>query len=306
MIFSEVYRNQVNLLVRTLPHVAEEDCFALKGGTAINLFVRDLPRLSVDIDLTYLPIEDRETSLIAIGDALRRIGERITTADNSIRVTESAPASQAPANKLVIRSRERVQIKVEVTPVLRGCVYQPVMMEVSEKTQAQFGFAEMNVLSFSDLFAGKIMAALDRQHPRDLFDVSQLLNNEGISDEMRTALIIYLISHDKPPHSSLAPSLKDISQDYEQNFVGMTADEVSLDTLTNARENLIEDVVNNMPQIHKDFLCSFYKREPQWDLLAIDGAQDLPAVRWREQNLDRSGSGTKEDILKKLEEVIGQ
>lgn len=265
-----------------------------------------MPRLSVDIDLTYLPIEDRETSLIAIGDALRRIGERIKAADNSIRVTESAPASQAPANKLVIRSRERVQIKVEVTPVLRGCVYQPVMMEISEKTQAQFGFAEMNVLSFSDLFAGKIMAALDRQHPRDLFDVSQLLNNEGISDEMRTALIIYLISHDKPPHSSLAPNLKDISQDYEQNFVGMTADEVSLDALTNARENLIEDVVSNMPQIHKDFLCSFYKREPQWDLLAIDGAQDLPAVRWREQNLDRSGSGTKEDILKKLEQVIGQ
>lgn len=133
MIFSDSYRNQVNLLVRTLPHVAEEDCFALKGGTAINLFVRDLPRLSVDIDLTYLPIEDRQTSLIAIDEALRRIGERITGADNTIRVTESAPASQAPANKLVIRSRERVQIKVAVTPVLRGCVYQPVMMEISEK-----------------------------------------------------------------------------------------------------------------------------------------------------------------------------
>ena len=306
MIFSDSYRNQVNLLVRTLPYVAEEDCFALKGGTAINLFVRDLPRLSVDIDLTYLPIEDRQTSLIAIDEALRRIGERITAADNTIRVTESAPASQAPANKLVIRSKERVQIKVEVTPVLRGCVYQPVMMEVSVKTEAQFGFAEMNVLSFSDLYAGKIMAALDRQHPRDLFDISQLLNNEGISDEMRTALIIYLISHDKPPHSSLAPNLKDISQDYEQNFVGMTADEVSLATLTDARENLIEDVVSNMPQFHKDFLHSFYKREPQWDLLAIDGAQNLPAVRWRELNLDRSGAGTKEEILEKLEEVIGR
>ncbi|MEE8056850.1 MAG: nucleotidyl transferase AbiEii/AbiGii toxin family protein, partial [Pseudomonadales bacterium] len=226
-------------------------------------------------------------------------------ADNTIRVTELAPASQGTANKLIIRSKDRVQIKVEVTPVLRGCVYEPVMMAVSEKTEDQFGFAEINVLSFSDLYAGKIMAALDRQHPRDLFDVNQLLNSEGISDDMRTALVIYLISHDKSPDSSLAPNLKDISQVYEQNFVGMTTDEVSLDTLTNAREKLIEDVVSNMPENHKDFLRSFYKREPQWDLLGIEGAKDLPAVRWRELNLDKAGTGTKEDILKKLEEVIG-
>jgi hypothetical protein len=58
---SEVFEAQVALLVRVLPHVATETCFALKGGTAINLFVRDLPRLSVDIDLVYLPIENRET-----------------------------------------------------------------------------------------------------------------------------------------------------------------------------------------------------------------------------------------------------
>lgn len=305
MAFSNHYRHQVNLLVRTLPHVAEEACFALKGGTAINLFIRDLPRLSVDIDLTYLPIEDRQTSLVAIDQALSRIGERIKASDKTISVTASSPASQSTSNKLVIRSKDRVQIKIEVTPVLRGCVYDPVMMEVSEKTESQFGFAEMSVLSFSDLYAGKIMAALDRQHPRDLFDVYQLLNNEGISGDMRTALIIYLISHDKPPHLSLAPTLKDISQEYEQNFVGMTTDEVSLDMLTNARERLVEDVGSNMPENHKDFLRSFYRRDPQWNLLGIEGAKDLPAVRWREINLDKAGKGTKENILQKLEEVIG-
>ena len=56
MAFREVYRRQVQLLIRVLPSIAEEACFALKGGTAINLFVRDMPRLSVDIDLTYLPV----------------------------------------------------------------------------------------------------------------------------------------------------------------------------------------------------------------------------------------------------------
>jgi hypothetical protein len=59
MTYSDTYRRQVELLIRTLPHIADESCFALKGGTAINLFIRDMPRLSVDIDLTYLPIARR-------------------------------------------------------------------------------------------------------------------------------------------------------------------------------------------------------------------------------------------------------
>ena len=73
----ERYRRQVTLLVRTLPFVAEETCFALKGGTAINLFVRDLPRLSVDIDLTCLPVASREESLADIDAGLLRIAGRI-------------------------------------------------------------------------------------------------------------------------------------------------------------------------------------------------------------------------------------
>ena len=77
MAFLDTYRQQVALLIRTIPFVARERAFALKGGTAINLFVRDMPRLSVDIDLTYLPVEDRTTSLAAIDAAMLRIRERI-------------------------------------------------------------------------------------------------------------------------------------------------------------------------------------------------------------------------------------
>ncbi|MEE9356263.1 MAG: nucleotidyl transferase AbiEii/AbiGii toxin family protein [Methylococcaceae bacterium] len=208
MAFSDVYHNQVSLLMRTLPYVAEESCFALKGGTAINLFIRNLPRLSVDIDLTYLPVSARRQSLSDIDAALKRIGARIREVDNSINITESAPRSQNEITKLVVRTRDRIQIKIEVTPVLRGCVYEPVNMTVAQKTEDEFGFAEINVLSFADIYAGKIMAALDRQHPRDLFDVHQLLENEGITDELRTALIVYLISHDHSPHSLLDPVLR--------------------------------------------------------------------------------------------------
>jgi predicted nucleotidyltransferase component of viral defense system len=74
---AEFYRRQVALLVRALPLVAVETCFALKGGTAINLFVRDMPRLSVDIDLTYVPVGDRKTSLKEIDAAMRRMASRI-------------------------------------------------------------------------------------------------------------------------------------------------------------------------------------------------------------------------------------
>jgi len=305
MAFSDIYHRQVSLLMRTLPYVAEESCFALKGGTAINLFIRNMPRLSVDIDLTYLPVAERDSSLCDIDSALKRIGDRIRGIDNNIHVTESAPGSQNSINKLVVRTKDRIQIKIEVTPVLRGCVYEPVTMQVSEKVEDMFGFAEINVLSFADLYAGKIMAALDRQHPRDLFDVYQLLEKEGITDDLRTALIVYLISHDHSPHSLLDPVLRDISQDFEQNFVGMTIEDITLDTLLDTRKKLIADVVGNMPENHKAFLRSFYSRNPDWTLLGIDGVESLPAVRWRELNLGKAGEGTCESILRKLEKVIG-
>lgn len=304
MAYSDTYRRQVELLIQTLPHVAAEDCFALKGGTAINLFIRDMPRLSVDIDLTYLSIADRPASLAAIDSALKRIAERIRQSDASIQITESAPRTQTEITKLVVRARDRTQIKIEVTPVLRGCVYEPEIMAVSGTVEDQFGFAETRVLSFEDIYAGKIMAALDRQHPRDLFDVHLLLGNEGISDDLRAALIVYLISHDHSPHSLLNPVLRDVTQDFEQNFVGMTADEITLDVLLKARSDLITDVVGNMPDHHKAFLVSFYSRNPDWKLLGLEGFESLPAVKWRELNLDRAGDGTCEEIVNKLKQVI--
>jgi|GEM_PF-2381717 len=118
MPYSDNYRAQVELLVRSLPTVAAEECFALKGGTAINLFVRNLPRLSVDIDLTYLPISGRDEALEEIDWALRKIGERVQANTPGMTVTGSAPGTQDSINKVVLRTRDRVQIKVEVTPVL--------------------------------------------------------------------------------------------------------------------------------------------------------------------------------------------
>ena len=124
MAFREVYRRQVQLLIRVLPSIAEEACFALKSGTAINLFVRDMPRLSVDIDLTYLPVQPRAKSLAAIDAAMKRIADRIRTTIPGAQVTQTALRPENAVYKLLVRAGG-VQIKIEVTPVLRGCVYDP-------------------------------------------------------------------------------------------------------------------------------------------------------------------------------------
>lgn len=305
MPYSDVYRKQVELLMASIPFVAEEECFALKGGTAINFFVRNLPRLSVDIDLTYLPVAERKHSLAEIHSALIRIGRRIKKVIPSVSIKNSAPATQKTINKLVVRTQQRVQIKIEVTPVLRGCVYNPQNMVVGDRVEDEFGFAEINVLSFADLYAGKIMAALDRQHPRDLFDVYHLFENEGITEEIRVALIVYLISHDHSPHSLLSPRLKDIGLEYEKNFIGMTNEEFSLKELLSTRAKLIEDIHVGMTDNHKEFLFSFYRRDPEWERLGLSGVNHLPAVKWRELNLDRAGEETQSAIVRKLEDCFG-
>lgn len=299
----EPYRQQVSLLVQILPFVADEDCFALKGGTAINLFVRDLPRLSVDIDLTYVPIEDRSSSLDAISDALLRIADRVSSNVPRIQVHTGQAAGANTVTKLNVRS-PGAQVKVEVTPVLRGCVYEPEIQGVSARVEHEFGFAEMRLLRFPELYAGKIVAALDRQHPRDLFDVRDLLANEGIDDELRRAFIVYLLSHNRPMSEVLAPTRKDISQEFERGFLAMTELPVTLNELLDAREQIIEDIVGNMPLLHKEFLVSFEAREPDWSLLGVPNVEQLPAVRWRMENLASLTSEHHAALLDGLRKVL--
>ena len=282
---AEQYRRQVALLVQTIPLVATEDCFALKGGTAINLFVRNMPRLSVDIDLTYVPVKDRNASLNDIDAALKRIAQRIREGIPGAHVHESAPKNEKRITKLNVRAND-VQIKIEVTPVLRGCVYEPAPRAVSEAVEDEFGFAEMPVVSLPDLYAGKMIAALDRQHPRDLFDVRDLLANEGITPEMRNAFIVYLLSHNRSFAEVLAPPRLPLKEEFDRGFDGMTNTPVTIEDLERAREELIADIVGKMPPTHRKFLLSVKGGKPEWGLLGIAHAEKLPAVKWRLKNLN--------------------
>jgi predicted nucleotidyltransferase component of viral defense system len=300
---AEAYRKQVALLIKTVPLVAAETAFALKGGTAINLFLRDMPRLSVDIDLTYVPVADRESSLKEIDAALHRIKKQIERGIPGARVSTSAPKDGKYITKLIVRSND-AQIKIEVTPVLRGCVYEPAVRSVSARVEEEFGFAETAVVSFADLYAGKIVAALDRQHPRDLFDVRDLLTHEGIDDNLRQAFIVYLLSHDRPMAEILAPTRRDISAEYKRGFEGMVNTPVTLDELLQARENLIGQIVGKMPERHRRFLISIKRGEPDWALLDLPGVRDLPAVRWKLENLKRLSPEKRTELLMGLTEAL--
>ncbi len=167
---NNIYYKQVQLLMSVLPTVAKQTCFALKGGTAINLFVRDLPRLSVDIDLTYIEKGNRDESLSKIKQAMQDIQTDLQK--RGFTVSESQ--KNGVLTRILVSNKE-TQIKIETTPVMRQTVHLPTMQTVTPYVEDQFGFAEINMLDFNDLYAGKLCAALDRQHPRDLYDVKLLL-----------------------------------------------------------------------------------------------------------------------------------
>lgn len=296
------YFAQVRLLVAVLPIVARERCFALKGGTAINLFVRDMPRLSVDIDLAFVPIGDRATALGEIAAALGRITEALTGRPYGYRVNVGKRQDSSVYGLLV--SDRTAEIKIEVSPVLRGLVYPEAMKRIVGRAEAEFGFAEVPVVSFADLYAGKIVAALDRQHPRDLFDVKLLLAEEGIGDDLFRAFLVYLISHDGSIARVLNPTHKLLEDLFERQFVGMTVNSVTLDELEQARTDLIAALHKRISEREKAFLMSFKRGEPLWELLGVDHAADLPAVRWKLQNIAQMAPEKHREALGNLERVL--
>ncbi len=299
---SNPFFGQVELLVRVLPFVAKQQCFALKGGTAINLFVRNLPRLSVDIDLVYLPLDARDTALPAIVVALDAIKADIKATIPGAKIQATNP-KDTDSRRLTL-SVGGNKIKIELSPVLRGTVWPVEPRAVVEMVESTFGYAEIQVVSINDLYAGKICAALDRQHPRDLFDVKQLFENEGIDRDLFKTFLVYLISHGRPMSELLSPTRKDISKLFETEFREMTEVPVSLDDLLEVRERLIAHIQQALTDKDRTFLLSVKSRDPDWSLLELEGIKDLPAVKWKLINLKRMPYDKHKDALRRLEIIL--
>lgn len=280
------YKMQVQLLLQVLPHIAKEEIFALKGGTAINLFLRHMPRLSVDIDLTYLPLDSRDEALQNIQDGLKRIKTKLENNISEITV-QLVQLKKGTDVKLHCQSKN-AQVKIEVNTITRGNVFPTQLLPVADSVQDEFDkFATARIISISELYGGKLCAAIDRQHPRDLFDVKLLFENEGLTDDIWQGFKIGLISHYKPINEMLSPILKDQRSAFNNQFSGMTSIPFSYEDYIYTREQLVRTITEKLTNEDKKFLVSFEQGVPDWDLFPIPVLKNLPAVNWKLLNIER-------------------
>lgn len=282
---NQTYLDTAKALVAAAPHVFFDDTFALKGGTAINLFFRDMPRLSVDLDLV---LPDHTLPWAA---ARKRIDSTLAESRKRLQAAGfqvAAAASDDGQETRLQLTRGNVLVKVEVNFVMRGTV-NPVVTLPLTRTASDVLLAEVDipVASREDVYGGKLVAALDRQHPRDLFDVMQLFAHEGITPGIRRAFVVYLASHNRPIHEVLFPTMRDIQYEYDNNFDGMTAQKVPINALLAARERLIYELQGGLDADEKAFLISLAAAQPEWAKLGIAHLEQLPAIRWKLGNLQK-------------------
>jgi len=298
------YTDRVQLLVDILPTLAKETRFALKGGTAINLFEHDLPRLSVDIDLTWLPMQDFAQDVTQISDALRQLAQLLSAPPLKLQVQTSASEKGGFINRL-IASRGRTRVQIETTPVMRGTVHPVRMMTVQPQVEDAFGFASAQVLDFADLYAGKMAAALSRQHPRDLFDIGLLLADPRADERLWRTFLVYMTCSPKPAWEMLVPNEpKDFEAIYEAHFKGMTAVPTSAEMLLGYRGSLLRRIAEWFTPESKEFLKSVEMEEPDFNLIALPQAAGMPAVKRKLQNLAaRSGSKRTADLAQLVEAI---
>lgn len=299
------YADRVRLLVDILPVLAQEPRFALKGGTAINLFEHDLPRLSVDIDLAWLPVHDYAEDAKLIDEALGRLADALRARPLQLQVQTSAGEDGAVTRLVASRGRARVQI--ETTPVMRGTVHSARTMVVRPRVEEAFGFAEAQVLDFADLYAGKLAAALSRQHPRDLFDVGLLLEDERADEMLWRTFLVYLTCSPKPAWEMLAPRVPaDFEATFEAHFKGMTTQPIEAGVLLASRERLLSRVAAWLDEPSRAFLHSVENEKPDFSLIALSHAAELPGVRRKLHNLAQRTAAKREADRRLLDDALAR
>lgn len=297
------YLATARLLTEIAPVVFESGLFALKGGTAINLFIRDMPRLSVDLDLVFTDHRvARADALAAINDALRTSRDRLARRGLAVRAVSTADMGETK----LLAQRDDLAVKIEVNTVIRGTVHPTrTVALVASAGDALMADLELPLLSAEDIYGGKLVAAMDRQHPRDLFDVMELFAHGGITPAIRRAFVVYLASHNRTIHEVLFPTPKDITLAYEGSFVGMTTAPVPSDALLETRERLFHELPAALDANEREFLRSLVRVQPNWSLLDIPHLAELPAIRWRLQNLEQL-SRSQPDRFRALADALDE
>jgi len=258
----------------------------------------------VDIDLTYLPLTDRGKALQDIHDALQRIADRLKRKQPGAKIMPRVSRETSLLIGLIV-TRAIATVKIEPNTIMRGTVYPVQIRPLARRAQELFEFhIEARSLSLADLYGGKICAALDRQHPRDLYYIHLLFRAEGITDEIRKAFIVYLICQPRPILEVLNPSMVDIRGSFEKEFRGMVLDPVTCEFLEKERKRLFEEIKTGLTDEERIFIVSMKEGKPRWDLIDLAGVERLPAISWKLINIEKMAPMKHSQALRRLKDFL--
>jgi predicted nucleotidyltransferase component of viral defense system len=291
---NKLYEEQVSLLLRILPVIYREEDFAVHGGTAINLFIKNLPRYSVDVDLTYIPLALREESLAEIDKKLATISQQLRRAVPGVNIH--------PVPNKLLCTLGRSTVKIEVNGIKRGIIGPTIEMPLCEKAQAVFGMhCKARIVPLEQLYGGKIVAALSRQHPRDLFDYNYMDTNN--IEGLKRGFMFALLGSNKPFIEYLSPNLIDQQEALENQFRGMTDIPFTYENYENARIQLIAFVNSMLSVEDKSFLVGFEEGRPKWEKSAYSDFKDFPSVQWKLINVNKLKTQNPVKHRKKVEKL---
>jgi predicted nucleotidyltransferase component of viral defense system len=282
------YINTVRLLLTIAPVIFKQPNFAIKGGTALNLFVQDMPRLSVDIDVVFTDYRlTREKALDAIAENLRAATDELAGRGYSTQLPKTKDGLEL---KMVVRD-ELAQVKVEVNCVFRGTLHEVGPSLLAPTAQEKFTTdVTLPILQTPELYGSKLVAAMDRQHPRDLFDVRLMLDKFGLSADIVSCFVAYLAGHNRPVHEVLFsnPLPEDtLRTTYENEFEGMTMMPVPFEDLVATQKEIHKTLPASLTAAQRRFLLSLVQLEPDWSLMPYPHLKDLPAIQWKLLNLTK-------------------
>ncbi len=301
---NKTFLAESRLVMDVLPFIAQEKIFALKGDTAINFFIRDLPRLSADIDLAYCPIESKNATLENANAAFERIVANLKSS-LGVDVIVHKDEEGEFISKIEVQS-EQTRIKIIPDFVFRGTIYPVKEMKTPVRvSQVLERSASIQVLSFEELYAAKLLAILENQAPWDLFDMKLLWGQEGLSDEMIKALVVYLAAHARAPQELLNPVLQPFPADFSSSLSGLTSVVTDNEQLIKLRDLICKNIVTMLVDEEKHFLLSFFELEPKWELMELPiDIKELPGIKNKMLHLRKMALEQRKQTVEELEIVL--
>jgi predicted nucleotidyltransferase component of viral defense system len=295
------YIDTVRLLLAIAPAVFQSPRFAMKGGTALNLFVQDFPRLSVDIDVVFIDHTlDREDALQAIREDLFAAKSLI----DEMGYRTSLPTNRSGEDVKLLVETSAARVKVEVNFVFRGTVLPTVRARLCGRAQDVFTTdIEVPMLQTAELYGSKLVAAMDRQHPRDMFDVMRMKEQHALNGSIVDCFVAYLAGHNRPVHEVLFPRPLPLQPTFTNEFEGMTLEPIQLLTLQEAQRHLISELPRALSASHREFLLSIVRADPDWDLMPFRHLAELPALRWKLLNLEKLRSRNRKRFNEQYREL---